>query len=411
MNIILCVTGSIAATEVIKLAREFRRQDIEVKSFMSHSATEIIHPNSMEFATGQKVVLNLTGKIEHVKYSQADLILVAPATANTISKFAYKIADNHINSLLITAQGHDTPIFFVPSMHDSMYTAIEENIRKLQTEGINFIKPRLDEGKAKFPNIQDIVLESKRIINLNKLEDNKLEKNKLENTKLKNGKMVNNLFENNKIANKNVLISLGGTYEAIDQIRGITNKSSGKMGLELAKEAYIRGANLKLIVANVDIEIPSIFDTVYVESSKEMNDVTKDLIPDYDIFIATAAVSDFAPITKNNSKISSSLDLFLEFKPTEKIIKQIKEINNDLFLVGFKAEYDISDKKMIEIAKKQIKEAGTDLVVANDVSVSGSGFASDFNQVILVDNEVNKIDISSKKDISKAVFDRIAIDL
>lgn len=167
--IVLCVTGSIAATESIKLAREFRRNGEEVKCFMSDSACEIIHPNSMEFATGSEVVTKLTGKIEHVKYSQEDLILVAPATANVISKFAHKIADDAISTLLITAYGHDTPIIFVPSMHDSMYKAIKENIDKIKQEGsATFVDPRMDEGKAKFPSKEDIVLESLRTINLNK---------------------------------------------------------------------------------------------------------------------------------------------------------------------------------------------------------------------------------------------------
>ena len=125
----------------------------------------------MEFATGQEVVTKLTGKVEHVKYSQEDLILVAPATANTISKFAHKISDNPISTLLITAYGHDTPIIFVPSMHDSMYNAIKGNIDMIKNEGsAKFIKPRMDEGKAKFPSKDDIVLESLRTINLNKKE-------------------------------------------------------------------------------------------------------------------------------------------------------------------------------------------------------------------------------------------------
>ena len=167
--IILCVTGSIAAIESVKLARELRRNDMEVKCFMSQSACEIINPNAMEFATGNSVVTKLTGEIEHVKYSQEDLILVAPATANTISKFAHKIADNPISTLLITAQGHNTPIIFVPSMHDSMYRAIKENIEKIKEDNSAlFIKPRMNEGKAKFPSIEDIVLESLRTINLNK---------------------------------------------------------------------------------------------------------------------------------------------------------------------------------------------------------------------------------------------------
>ena len=167
--IVLCVTGSVAASQAVKVAREFRRQGQEVKCFMSEAACEILHPNSMEFATGNDVVTELTGKIEHVKYSQEDLVLVAPATANTISKFAYKIADNPISTLLITAYGHDTPILFVPSMHDSMFKAIKENIEKIKSEGsAYFMPPVMDEGKAKFPSTEDIVLESLRCINLSK---------------------------------------------------------------------------------------------------------------------------------------------------------------------------------------------------------------------------------------------------
>ena len=167
--IVLCVTGSVAASQTVKLARDFKRQGVDVKCFMSEEACEIMHPNAMEFATGNEVVTKLTGKIEHVKYSQEDLILVAPATANTISKFAHKIADDAISTLLITAYGHDTPIIFVPSMHDSMYKAIKENINKIKEENSAiFIKPRMDEGKAKFPSKEDIVLESLRTINLNK---------------------------------------------------------------------------------------------------------------------------------------------------------------------------------------------------------------------------------------------------
>jgi phosphopantothenoylcysteine decarboxylase/phosphopantothenate--cysteine ligase len=391
MDIILCVTGSIAATESIKLARELRRQGFNVKSFMSDAGTKIIHPNSMEFATGQSVVLKITGEVEHVKYSQADLILVAPATANVISKFAYKIADNPINSLLITAHGHGTPILFVPSMHDSMYKSISENIIEIESEIseslVDFVKPRLEEGKAKFPNIEDIILNSKRAISLS------------QNRK--------NLSKLSRLDNKKILISLGGTYEAIDPIRGITNKSSGKMGLELAKEAYSRGLNVKLIVGNVNVPIPKSFDVIFVESSEEMNNKTKELISDFDVFIATAAVSDFAPINKRGSKISSSIDLSLQFKPTEKIIKHIKQLNPKIFLIGFKAEYDVSNEDMITLAKKQIEEAGTDLVIANDVSIKGCGFGSDDNQVILIDDNIVEIPKCSKREISKIIFDKL----
>ena len=150
------------------------------------------------------------------------------------------------------------------------------------------------------------------------------------------------------IKGKKILISLGGTYEPIDSVRGITNKSSGKMGLALAREAYIRGADLTLVVAKVSVEIPSVFDVIRVETSGEMNEVILDLIPDFDIFISAAAVSDFEFKKKSDNKIDSSSSLFLNLKPTTKIIRQIKKINPDIFLVGFKAEFNISKSEMIE---------------------------------------------------------------
>lgn len=405
MKIILCVTGSIAATESIKLARELRRQGFEVKSFMSDAATKIIHPNSMEFATGEEVVLDITGGIEHVKYSQADLILVAPATANVITKFAYKISDNPINSLLITADGHDTPILFVPSMHDSMLKSISGNIDKIKSEisskKVQFVSPRMEEGKAKFPRITDIILESKHLISLSNYEQ---KINKKDNND-------SNAEDNTPNLSKKILISLGGTYEAIDPIRGITNKSSGKMGLELAKEAYSRGFDVKIIAGMIDVDMPNCFDTTYVESSEEMNKITKELVKDYDIFIATAAVSDFAPINKSESKISSSINLSLEFKQTEKIIRQIKELNPNIFLVGFKADYNISKDEMINLAKKQMKEVGTDLVVTNDVSIESCGFGSDNNQVILVDEEILEVPKCSKTEIAEIIFDKLEKDI
>lgn len=209
------------------------------------------------------------------------------------------------------------------------------------------------------------------------------------------------------IKGKKVLISFGGTYEPIDSVRGITNKSSGKMGLALAREAYIRGADLKLIVANVAVDIPSVFDVIHVETGKEMYDAVLDLVPSYDIFISAAAVSDFK-FKKKSDKIDSSSSLFLNLKPTTKIIRQIKDINPDIFLVGFKAEFNISREDIIECARKQIADAGTDLVIANDISKYECQFGSDNNEVLIVDDNVLSIPLASKNEIAHTIFDVIS---
>jgi len=380
MEIVLCVTGSVAAIEAVKLARELRRHKIKIKCFMSDDACEIIHPHVMEFATDQEVILELTGKIEHVKYAQADLIIVAPATANVISKFAYKIADNPINTLLITAFGYKTPIIFVPSMHYSMYQAILENINKLERDGINFIKPKIEENKAKFPDINDIVLHALKEISDKSLQD------------------------------KKILVSAGSTYEAIDPVRGITNRSSGKTGVEIAREAFIRGAEVTMLCGKMDVPVPLIFREVNVQSTEEMQDELKKLLKNQDIFISAAAVSDFIPeksVQENTDKISSDNDIILKLKRAPKIINSVKKINPNIFLVGFKAEYNVSDEQLIDSARKKMKESHSDIMIANDVAIKGGGFGSDKNEIIIIDEDVFSVPLTSKREISQRILDRI----
>jgi len=380
MEIILCVTGSIAAIESVKLARELKRHGENVKCFMSDEACRIIHPNAMEFATGEKVILELSGEIEHVKYAQADLIIVAPATANLISKFAYKIADNPINALLITAFGYETPILMVPSMHSSMYKAIVENIDKLKKQGINFVKPKIEEGKAKFPEIDDILLHSLQLMSTGELKG------------------------------KRVMVTAGGTFEEIDPIRGITNRSSGKMGVELAKQAFIKGADVTLIYANVSTNIPKSFKSIKAESVNEMYQKVTQLAESHDIFISAAAVSDFTVNKESrntNIKISSEDDLTIKLTPTPKIINAAKLINPKIYLTAFKAEYDVKDEELIEKASRRLEESGADMIVANDVSNKETGFGSTKNRVIIIDDEINKTPTSSKKEIAQIIIERI----
>lgn len=180
------------------------------------------------------------------------------------------------------------------------------------------------------------------------------------------------------------------------------------MGLALAREAYIRGADLTLVVANVSVEIPSVFDVIRVETGKQMNDAVLENVRDCDIFISAAAVSDFEFKDRFNKKIDSSSSLFLNLKPTTKIIRQIKKINPSIFLVGFKAEFNISREDIIYCAHKQINDAGTDLVVANDVSRKDCNFGSDKNEVLIIDDEVMTVPLASKDEIAKTIMEVIS---
>lgn len=380
MKIILCVTGSIAATEDLKLVHQLQRHGFDVECFMTDDACDIITPLSMEFATKNPVVTKITGNVEHVKNAQADLILVAPATANTISKFAYKIADTSVTTLLLTASGYKTPILFVPSMHISMYHAIEENINKIKEKHpeVRFIEPTNEERKAKFPSKHDIVLEVERMVSENKLDG------------------------------MNVVITTGGTFEEIDAMRGITNRSSGKMGVEIAKEAYRQGANVTLICGITKTHIPKTFRRINVESSREMAEVVKKEIINADIFVSTAAVSDFEVENKSDLKYSSDNDLSLNLRRLSKILEQVREINSNIFIVGFKAEAGLSEGDLIKKATNKKNQYDVDLMVANDILVEGAGPGCEDNEVYLIsDDGCEKLCLDSKWHISQKIIDRI----
>ena len=180
------------------------------------------------------------------------------------------------------------------------------------------------------------------------------------------------------------------------------------MGLALAKEAYIRGADLTLVVAKVSVDIPSVFNVVRVETGNEMNEAILNLIPDFDIFISTAAVSDFEFKKKDDKKIDSSNSLSLNLKPATKIIRQVKKVNPDIFLVGFKAEFNVTKDEIICCARKQIEKAGTDIVIANDISKNECQFGSDNNEVLIVDDDVMSVPLASKREIAKVICDVIS---
>jgi len=380
MKIILCITGSIAAVEDLKLVHQLQRRGFEVECFMSPSACEIITPLSMEFATKNPVNTKITGYVEHVVNAQADLILVAPATANTIGKFANKIADTNVTTLLLTASGYDTPILFVPSMHISMYEAIEDNINKIKENypQVKFMEPVNAERKAKFPSKEDIALEVERMLNTHSLKD------------------------------KNVLISTGATFEAIDAMRGITNRSSGKMGVEIAKEAYRRGANVTLLCGQLHTYVPTVFNRIDVESTQEMMDVIAKQIESTDIYVSAAAISDFKIEDYCENKYPSEDDITIKFARLPKLLERIKQLNPDTFVVGFKAEAGVSEDELISKAQNRMIKYNTDIMIANDILVENGGPGSDNNEVYIIDNEsYDKVSLDSKENVSKKIVDKV----
>jgi phosphopantothenoylcysteine decarboxylase/phosphopantothenate--cysteine ligase len=378
-KIVICVTGSVAAIETPKLVRELRRQGAVVHCVMSKAAQKVIHPDVLHWASDNRVITKLTGECEHVKLcglvpDKADLVLIAPSTANTIGKIASGIDDTPVTTVVSTAIGSKIPIIIVAAMHYSMYDNpfVQDNIKKLKKHGIDFIAPKIEENKAKFPDLNKII----NIIDLK--------------------------FRKKDLKSKNILVTAGATIEQIDSVRYITNKSSGKMGIAIANEAYARGANVTLISAKTRVEPKYCYDNLKVQNTKEMLNAIKNNIKKNNVIIHAAAVSDFT-CNKTRGKLDSKNKLELKLKPTEKILEKIKTWNKKIFVIGFKAEH--GKKQLVEKAKEKLRYA--DLIVANDISKDV--FNSDFNEVIMIDKNKNitKIPRMHKKDIANKILEKI----
>jgi phosphopantothenoylcysteine decarboxylase/phosphopantothenate--cysteine ligase len=344
----------------------------------------------MEWATGNRVVTELTGKIEHVMLAgefpdRTELVLVAPATANTIGKIASGIDDTPVTTVVSTGFGSNIPIMIVPAMHESMYRhpIVTENIKKLQSLNVEFIGPRIEEGKAKIAEVKDIV-----------------------------DAVVHKLTVKKDFAGKRVLVTAGSTLEYLDPIRVMTNKSSGKTGVAIAEEALSRGAKVTLVYGPGTALPPTGARTVSVETTQEMYDAAVSELDSkkYDIVIAAAAVADWAPERKYKKiPTSTEAELTVKLRPTPKIVDVVKKVSPDVFLVAFRAESDLSDEELIQSAYNRLRKAKADLIMANDIGRKGVGFGCDTNEVFIVDadKKVVHVPLTTKREVAKRLLDSI----
>ena len=389
-KIVLCVTGSVAAIKSPEIARELMRLGAEVYTVMTPMAQKIIHPYMMEWSTGNPVVTELTGEIEHVTLggehdNRADLVLVAPSTANTIGKAATAIDDTPVTTLLTTAIGAGIPIIIAPAMHASMYKhpIVVENIGKLESIGVEVLMPRFEEEKAKIPGTEEIV-----------------------------EAVVGKLSARRDLEGVRMVITAGPTREYLDSFRFISNPSSGKMGVAIAKVALGRGAQVTLVYGPGTAAPPAGAKVVPVQGTEDMLDAVVESLKDgkQDVAILAAAAADYRASERKMVKTPSGLDQWnIELRPLPKVIEHVKKVDPDILLVGFKAEYDISDEELIERATKRMGEADMDLVVANDVARDRVGFDTDTNEVFIIDRsgEVIHTPIESKVKVAERLLDVI----
>lgn len=378
-KIVLCITGSVAALRCPELARELMRHGADVRAAMSSEATKLITPQLMHWATGNPVVAELTGEIEHVELATwADLVLVAPATANTLSKVACAIDDTVVTSIASVALGLGKAIAMVPAMHASMYShkLLRENLARLKSAGVHILEPRLEEGKAKLPSVAEIV------------------------------DFVLGLLRPKDMANLRVLVTAGPTIEHIDPIKFITNRSSGKMGIAVAKAATHRGAEVTLVYGAGTEAPPANAKVIRARTTAEMCEkFRKELTERYDIIVSTAAAQDFTVERPAEHKLRHSEPLNIKLIPAPRILDGARELVPDAFIVGFKAEYRADDEQLLQAAVSKLEENKLDMVVANDVSRPGAGFGEDTNEVLIVTRSGKKKMRSSKAEIADAILD------
>lgn len=377
-NVVLGVTGSIAAVTVVELAHELRRQGAEVRGVMSGSAKDIIHPYALEFATETDVVTEISGAVEHVELfgddGWADVFLVAPATANTVGKMARGIDDTPVTTCATTALGSGTPIVVAPAMHGPMYDhpAVIENIDRLEGWGVSFLDPVIEEGKAKIADQSTIVLETARAAGEKPLDG------------------------------AHVVVTSGATAEPIDPIRVLTNRASGKTGRAVARGLYANGAEVTLVHDGADLPFASVEQ---VETAEEMREAVLAAVADAEALVSAAAISDYTT-EPAEAKIPSGDDLTLEFEPTPKLIDAVRKTNPDLPIVGFKAER--GGEQSVEDAARDLQDrVGLAFVVGNDASVMGE----DETRAVLVDGDAVDAFEGTKADLGLLVAEELAARL
>ena len=391
-NIILGVTGGIAAYKSAEIVRHLKKSGSSVRVVMTSSAEEFITPLTLQALSGNRVSTDLLdaeseaamGHIELAKW--ADAILIAPATANTLARLSSGRGDDLLSTVSLAFDG---PISIAPAMNQAMWkdNRTQENLENLQKKGFQICGPGSGEQACGDVGLGRM-LEPLEILEI-----------------------FSSSFDQGNMSERSVLITAGPTQEPIDPVRFITNRSSGKMGYSLAEAAIEAGAKVTLISGPVNLEPPPNCNFVSIETAKEMHEAVMHHVKSKDVYIGTAAVADYRPATFHESKIKKDTDkssLTLQLQENQDILKSVSELNERPYLVGFAAETD----NLLSNAKKKLKNKRLDLIVANDVSNKEIGFDSNENEVTLITNAEEKVlEKQNKKKISKKIIDFISSEL
>ncbi|MGB1697719.1 MAG: bifunctional phosphopantothenoylcysteine decarboxylase/phosphopantothenate--cysteine ligase CoaBC [Thermoplasmatota archaeon] len=365
-RIVLGVTGSIAAVKTVELARELTRHGAEVHAVMTKAACDIVHPNALQFGTGNPVITKLTGAVEHVALlgdvpEKADLLLIAPCTANTVGKIVYGIDDTTVTTCATVALGTGTPIVCAPAMHDAMmhHPKVEDNIAELRKLGVTWVEPKVEEKKAKLADIDHIV-----------------------------DAVIAALATQKK--GKRCLVIGGATAEPVDDVRVLTNRSSGKTAAILAKELGRAGAEVELWMGHHTTDLPHC-TTHHFQTHAELMQLAEGTLA-FDEIWMPAAIADYTPERTAGKIPSEQDDWTIIMQPVEKVIEWLR-VRTQAKLIAFKAE--ATEDGLVEKARARLERYSADAIVAN----AAASFGADQTRAFLVTADQEQLFEGSKQQV------------
>lgn len=387
-NVVLAVTGSIAAYKIAYLASMLKKLEADVTVLMTRNAVNFIHPITFETLTGNKCLIdtfdrNFEYSVEHVSLAKrTDMVLVAPATANVIGKLANGIADDMLTT---TVMACECKKIVAPAMNTHMYhnPVVQDNIKKLKHYGMEVIMP--DTGYLACGDVGEGKMPSEQVLLEYILQEIRFAKD---------------------LAGKKVMVTAGPTREKIDPVRFITNHSTGKMGYAIARHCAQRGADVTLITGKTQLEAPLFVRMKEVESAREMFEAVKECYEEQDIIIKSAAVADYRPRSVSEEKVKKTEgDLAIALERTEDILQFLGENRRPgQFLCGFSMETE----NMVENSRAKLEKKHVDMIVANNLKQEGAGFGTDTNIVTLITRDgCRELPVMSKEDVAKHIMDTI----
>jgi phosphopantothenoylcysteine decarboxylase/phosphopantothenate--cysteine ligase len=398
MKVLLGVTGCIGAYKAAEILRGLQRRGVQIRVVMTRHATEFVRPLTFEALSGRPVIVEMFDRpnyatIEHIAVArEADLLLVAPATANIIAKFAHGLADDFLSTVYLS---NTNPVLIAPAMNVEMWNhaATRANIKILRERGVSFVEPGVgyqacgEVGMGRLAEPEEIVESALEILKSRVSELKSLD-----------------------FAGEHVMVTAGPTVEDLDPVRFITNRSSGRMGYSMAEAARDRGARVTLISGPVDLPPPENVETVSVRSTREMFEAVMSRLHDVTVFIGSAAVADFRPARRAEQKIKKEgrKTITVELEETEDIIAAVGAAPNRerRVVAGFAAE----SQSLLEYAERKLREKGLDLIVANDITRADAGFGAENNAATILKRDGSRVELplQSKRALADRTLDEIA---